>query len=122
MKQDFVIGCEGDCERVAAVLVGWIKNKNKAMLKKSHTVRSPTEMWALMFEEIYTDEIVTHGLEDQAKNSIVQLIFEVDNFKGDTPLVDLDGLSDEDLLDAFRDLIGDDDDDDDDEEDDDDDV
>ncbi len=121
MKQDFVIGCEGDCERVAAVLIGWIKNNNKKMLKKSHTVRSPNEMWAVMFEEVYTDEILTHGLEDMAKDSVIQLIFEVDTFKGESPIVDLDDLSDEDLLDAFRDLLGEGDDDDD-EEDDDDDV
>ncbi len=107
MKQDFVIGCEGDCERVAAVLIGWIKNNNKKMLKKSHTVRSPNEMWAFMFEEIYTDEILTHNLEDKAKEAVIQLVFEVDTFKGESPIVDLDDLSDEDLLDAFRDLLGD---------------
>ena len=119
MKQDFVIGCEGDCERVAAVLVGWLKNNNKAMLKKTHTVRSPNPVWASLFEQIYTDEIVTHNLEEKATKQIIQLVFEVDNYQGD-PIVDIEDLSDEELLDAFRELLEDDDDDD--EEDDDNDV
>ena len=116
MKQDFVIGCEGDCERVAAVLVGWIKDNNKEMLKKTHTVRSPNPMWAVMFEQIYTDEIVTHDLQDTASKRIIQLVFEVDDMQGE-PLIDIEDLTDEEILDAFRDLLGDEDDDDEDDED-----
>ena len=121
MKEDFHISNEGDCERVAAILIKWLKTNKKAELEKKHTIAAPCERWALMFESIYGDEIVNHDLQDVAAANIIELTFiveEIDNSVQDA----LSNMSDDELLDALGDFLAEreddlDDDDDDEEED-----
>jgi hypothetical protein len=112
MKEDFLIQCEADCERVAAVLVKWLKDENKEMLARTHTISSPNEMWAMMFESIYADEVVTHDLQETASTNVIQLTFQVERINNpmDDPFSD---LSDDELLDALGEFLADRDDDDD---------
>ena len=106
MKEDFLIQCEADCERVAAVLVKWLKDNNKEMLTRNHTISSPNEMWAVMFESIYSDEIVTHDLQETASEHVIQLTFQVDHLNN--PMTDpFADLSDDELLDALGEFLAD---------------
>jgi hypothetical protein len=120
MKEDFHISSEGDCERVAAILIKWLKTNKRAELKKKHTIAAPHERWALMFESIYGDEIVNHDLQDVATANIIDLTFIVEVI--DHSVQDaLSNMSDEELLEALGDFLAeredaDDDDDDEDEE------
>jgi len=111
MKEDFLIQCEADCERVAAVLVKWLKDNNNEMLTRTHTIQSPNEMWAVMFESIYSDEIVTHDLQEEATKNCINLTFHVEAID---PIQDtLSDMSDEELLDALGEFLADREDDDD---------
>ncbi len=115
MKEDFLIQCEADCERVAAVLVKWLKDENKEMLARTHTISSPNEMWAVMFESIYADEVVTHDLQETASEHVIQLTFQVDHLNN--PMTDpFSEMSDDELLDALGEFLADREDDDDTEE------
>lgn len=106
MKEDFLIQCEADCERVAAVLIKWLKDENKEMLARTHTISSPNEMWAMMFESIYSDEVVTHDLQESASTNVIQLTFQVDSLNN--PLTDpFSDMSDDDLLDALGEFLAD---------------
>jgi hypothetical protein len=114
MKEDFHISNEADCERVAAILIKWLKTNKREELEKKHTIASPCERWALMFESIYGDEIVNHDLQDVAAANIIELTFiveEIDNSVQDA----LSNMSDDELLDALGDFLADREDEDDDE-------
>ena len=115
MKEDFHISSEGDCERVAAILIKWLKENKRAELEKKHTIAAPHERWALMFESIYGDEIVNHDLQDVASANIIELTFiveEIDHSVQDA----LSNMSDDELLDALGDFLAEREDDDDDDE------
>lgn len=104
----FKIKCEGDCERVAKVLIEWLRIKSPELHKK-HTITAPNEHWATMFSEIYSDEIFNNDLTEEAENNIVHITFKVDTITPNS--IDFKNLSNKDLLDFledFKDLFEDD--------------
>lgn len=104
----FKIKCEGDCERIAKVLIGWLKIKSPE-LQKSHTITAPNEQWATVFSEIYSDEIFNHDLTDEAENNIVHITFNVNTkFPSEIDFKDLSNKELLDFLEDFKDLFEDD--------------
>jgi hypothetical protein len=104
----FKIKCEGDCERIAKVLIGWLKIKSPE-LQKSHTITAPNEQWATVFSEIYSDEIFNHDLADEAENNIVHITFNVNTkFPSEIDFKDLSNKELLDFLEDFKDLFEDD--------------
>lgn len=104
MKEDFLIQSEGDCERVAAVLVKWLKDNNQEMLEKNHSIAAPCARWALMFEAIFSDEIENHDLHDVAAENVIELTFVVDTINHSIR-DSLSNMSDDELLDALGDYL-----------------
>lgn len=101
-KNSFIISSEGDCERVAKVFVQWLKNDDE-QLKKKQYVKSPNEDWAILFSDIYADEIGNNDLASKAEDRIIQVEFSVE-----TPdHTDLSNLSNDELMDKLQEFLED---------------
>lgn len=99
-KNAFTISSEGDCERVAKVFVQWLKNDDK-QLKKQQYVKTPNEMWAYLFSDIYADEVGNNDLASKAEQNVVQVEFAVDSASH----TDLSKLSSDELMNKLQDFL-----------------
>tara|TARA_R100001594_G_scaffold149904_1_gene209134 strand:+ start:1312 stop:1662 length:351 start_codon:yes stop_codon:yes gene_type:complete len=97
----FSIRSEADCERVAKVFVQWLQDRSP-QLKKRHTVVAPSDIWAHLFSDIYTDELCNNNLADIAEKNIIQVEFNITN---EEPL-ELDNTDILNLLQDFLDSFG----------------
>ena len=111
-KLDFVIKCEGDCERISKVFIEWLKT-GSPQLKKKQTIQASHVAWATLFSEIYADEIENHDLADTAEDNVIHIDFNVMESSQDG--YDLTKLSTEELVELLEEFMNDISDDDDDE-------
>tara|TARA_B100001093_G_scaffold152768_1_gene145474 strand:- start:27492 stop:27866 length:375 start_codon:yes stop_codon:yes gene_type:complete len=96
---NFSITCEADCERVAKVFVKWLQDKSPELAKKQKII-SPNDIWAELFSNIYTDELINNGLENEAEDNIINVEFNIVdesfNYKD---------LKNQDLMDLLQDFL-----------------
>ena len=99
MKQPngFLVKSEGDCERVCKVFIQWLQ-ENSPQLKEKQIIVAPNEIWASLFTEIYEDEILNNDLDNEAKENVIQVEFNITDTKRET-------YDAEDLLSMLQDLL-----------------
>ena len=97
---DFKIKCEGDCERVSKVFVEWLKTSSPE-LKKRHAIEAPNEQWAILFSEIYANEVENNNLAEQAERNVLEIDFKINSHSG----MKLTDLSNEQLLELLEEFL-----------------